>query len=241
MTNRSMFSLLPWMAIFFLAMAFLESAVVVYLRALYYPGGFGFPIIPMSKGLVRTELWREVATLVMLLAPGAMVTRSALERFAWFCFGFGVWDLGYYFWLKLLLDWPASWQTWDLLFLVPFPWVGPVWAPCLIALGLIILSMYVFHIRNTGSDLQIPRSAWSLLIIGALLMICSFMLDPMMHGFNGSDMMYEMPTEQGTVGRNTREMPYVPFQFPWAWYLAGWLFAFAGMILLMRSHSASRS
>lgn len=241
MTNRSLPSLLPWMAIFFLAMAFLESAVVVYLRALYYPGGFEFPVIPMSKGLVKTEIWREVATLVMLLAPGALVTLSALERFAWFCFGFGVWDLGYYFWLKLLVDWPASWQTWDLLFLVPMPWVGPVWAPCLIALGLIILSVHVLHFRSIGKGLTISLGTWSLLIIGALLMIFSFMLDPMIHGFSGTDLMTEIQNEQGIVGRKASGVPYVPSHFPWAWYLAGWLFAFAGMILLMRAHSSSRS
>ncbi|MBK8340443.1 MAG: hypothetical protein IPK99_10840 [Flavobacteriales bacterium] len=96
------------MAVFFIAMAFLESAVVVYLRALYYPEGFAFPLVPMDGKLVGTEVGREFATLVMLMAPGLLVTRSLLERFAWFCFGFGVWDLFYYVWLKVLLDWPAS-------------------------------------------------------------------------------------------------------------------------------------
>ena len=77
------------MSAFFIAMAFLESAVVVYLRALYYPEGFDFPLVPMADTLVVTEVWREACTLVMLLAPAALVTRSAVERFAWFCFGFG--------------------------------------------------------------------------------------------------------------------------------------------------------
>jgi hypothetical protein len=129
------FRLLPWMTAFFIAMAFLESAVVVYLRALYYPEGFGFPLVPMDPALVATEMGREFATLVMLLAPAALVTRRALERFAWFCIGFGIWDIFYYVWLKVLLGWPASLAEPDLLFLLPVPWVGPVWAPCLISVS----------------------------------------------------------------------------------------------------------
>ncbi|MFN3876453.1 MAG: hypothetical protein ACK4L7_11140, partial [Flavobacteriales bacterium] len=86
-----------------------------------------------------TEVWREAATLLMLLAPAALVARSALERFAWFCYGFGVWDIFYYVWLKALIGWPGSLLSPDLLFLIPVPWVGPVWAPCAVSLGLIAL------------------------------------------------------------------------------------------------------
>ncbi|MCB0771698.1 MAG: hypothetical protein KDC00_14965, partial [Flavobacteriales bacterium] len=71
-----------WMTVFFASMAFLESAVVVYLRALYYPEGFGFPLVPMDSKLVGTEVFRELATMIMLLAPGALVVRNATECFA---------------------------------------------------------------------------------------------------------------------------------------------------------------
>ena len=134
-----------WMAVFYAAMAYLESAVVVYLRALYYPSGFDFPLVPMDRSLVFTEVWREAATLIMLLAPAAILTRSRMERFAWFCFGFGVWDIFYYVWLKALLDWPADLLSRDLLFLIPVPWVGPVWAPCAISLGLIARNRYQYQ------------------------------------------------------------------------------------------------
>lgn len=140
--------LFVWMSVFFIAMAYLESAVVVYLRALYYPEGFDFPLATMSPALVTTEVWREVATMIMLLVPGALVARSALERFAWFCFGFGVWDIFYYVWLKVLLDWPSSFGSRDLLFLIPVPWVGPVWAPCVVSLGLIGLALVLLYGRS---------------------------------------------------------------------------------------------
>ena len=34
-----------WGTIFAIAMAYVESAIVIYLRILFYPEGFGFPII----------------------------------------------------------------------------------------------------------------------------------------------------------------------------------------------------
>lgn len=147
-TKPAFLRILPWMSVFFMAMAYLESAVVVYLRALYYPEGFDFPLVPMDNTLVGTELGREAATILMLLAVPALVTRSALERFAWFCFGFGVWDIFYYVWLKVLLDWPSSLFSRDLLFLIPVPWVGPVWAPCVISLGLIATAVVILHGRS---------------------------------------------------------------------------------------------
>jgi hypothetical protein len=147
--------LFVWMTVFFIAMAYLESAVVVYLRAMYYPEGFGFPLVAMDRVLVDTEVGREIATMVMLLAPAALVTRSRLERFAWFCFGFGVWDIFYYVWLKVLLDWPAGLGDPDLLFLVPVPWVGPVWAPCVVSLGLIGLGVVLLRGRSLRTDYHV--------------------------------------------------------------------------------------
>lgn len=231
---------LPLMLLFFLSMAFLESAVVVYLRALYYPDGFEFPIVPMDQGLVTTELWREVATMLMLLAPGALVTKSALERFAWFCFGFGVWDLGYYLWLKVLLDWPATWGTWDLLFLVPVPWVGPVWAPCTIALGLIILAIHILHMRGTGRIIRITRKAWTFLILGALLMITSFVMDPLSQGFVGIDRSITDGIQKDTIDLTTTAGRYIPGRFPWRWFAAGWLVALMGMGIIIREGLKSR-
>ncbi len=224
------YRLLPWITVYFIAMAYLESAVVVYLRALYYPAGFGFPIVPMPVDLVRTEIWREVATMVMLLAPSALVARSALDRFAWFCYGFGVWDIFYYVWLKVLLDWPESLATMDLLFLIPVPWVGPVWAPVLVSIGLIVIGLAILEGRST-SNLRMGWLEWSLLIGGALVIISSFILDPL---------------QQGVVtlksGASSPFVTYGPGRFPWEIFACGSGLAAVGVmrVLLAIRRSGSK-
>ena len=54
-----------WMTVFFAAMAFLESAVVVYLRALYYPEGFDFPLVPMDDDQVGSVILASAADAAM--------------------------------------------------------------------------------------------------------------------------------------------------------------------------------
>lgn len=207
-----------WMTVFFIAMAFLESAVVVYLRALYYPEGFRFPLVPMDPGLVATEVGREFATLVMLLAPAALVTRSALGRFAWFCYGFGVWDISYYVWLKVLLDWPASLAEPDLLFLIPVPWVGPVWAPCVVSVGLIVLA--VLLLRGAGRGPCAPdRQTWSLLTLSAVIWIASFVLEPL-RLMDGSRSAWHVLDG------------LVPERYPWPLALMGGLIGAIGLVRL---------
>lgn len=228
-----------WMAVFFVAMAFLESAVVVYLRALYYPGGFEFPLVPMDPLVLRTEVIREMATLVMLLVPGALVTRSALERFAWFCFGFGIWDIFYYGWLKVLLDWPASLASPDLLFLVPVPWVGPVWAPCVISLGLIALAVLILRGRSVRPSGLVDGRAWALLISGAFVMVVSFTLEPLLSSFG-----LEVLCDTGVLADGQQValrdgLSYVPAEYPWPLFLLGCAIAAAGLHRVgKRGHSA---
>lgn len=218
-----------WMSAFFIAMAYLESAVVVYLRALYYPQGFSFPLMPMAPPLIATEVWREAATLLMLLAPAALIARSALERFAWFCYGFGIWDLFYYVWLKVLLDWPSSLSTPDLLFLIPVPWVGPVWAPGVISLGLILLALVILRGRSRAADFRIDRRSWALLVAGAVLMVVSFTIDPLLH-MGG----FEALTSASSIGADGARAlldgrSYEPGAYPWPWLAGGLVLAMAGL------------
>lgn len=110
-------------------MAFLESAVVVYLRAIYYPDGNLFPMKLIEGRIAVTELWREAATMVMLITVAVIVSKRAIERFAWFIYAFAIWDIFYYVFLYFLLGWPQSLLTWDILFLIPVTWTGPVLAP----------------------------------------------------------------------------------------------------------------
>ncbi len=226
--------LFVWMSVFYIAMAFLESAVVVYLRALYYPEGFDFPLVPMDRSLVNTEVLREAATLIMLLAPAALVTRSALERFAWFCFGFGVWDIFYYIWLKVLLDWPSGLGSNDILFLIPVPWVGPVWAPCLVSLGLILLAVTVLYGRSNRSTGLVDGITWGMWIIGAALIVVSFTLDPLLASFGLEGLMDPAVMADGRAAALMHGRDYIPEEFPWPWFLAGTVLAFAGILRCYR-------
>ena len=93
---------LLWVAIFSTAMGYLECTVVVYLREIYYPGGFNFPLAPIDKPIAITEIGREAATLVMLLGIGFLAGKTAVQRFAYFIYSFAIWDIFYYVFLKVL-------------------------------------------------------------------------------------------------------------------------------------------
>lgn len=110
------------------AMAFVEAAVVVYLRALF-PLPQWTATVPFSPLVYRTEVIREAATIVMLLAVAYLSFERVALKVVTFFWIFAVWDLGYYAFLKALLNWPASLATKDVLFLIPHPWVAPVWVP----------------------------------------------------------------------------------------------------------------
>jgi hypothetical protein len=230
-----------WMTAFYIAMAYLESAVVMYLRALYYPRGFDFPLVPMEGSLVMTEVFREAATILMLLAPAALITRSALERFAWFCFGFGIWDIFYYVWLKALLDWPSSLLSRDLLFLIPVPWVGPVWAPCLIALGLVMLALVILRGRSRNPAFRIDAWSWSLLVGGALHMVVSFTIDPLLK-VNGLDAASSV-SSLGDAGAMAlmRGRDYIPEHYPWPRLAAGMALALTGLARLVNCQGTART
>src|SRR6266511_3308216 len=125
--------LLPWLIIYAVAMAYVESAVVVYLRALYFPQGFAFPLVPLPPDMLAIEIGREVATLVVLLGVAMLAGPERWDRLLVLGVIFGVWDLFYYVWLWVLLRWPPSPLTWDVLFLIPVPWTGPVLAPAVVS------------------------------------------------------------------------------------------------------------
>ncbi|MRR23953.1 hypothetical protein EG830_13360, partial [bacterium] len=130
-----------WIAVFAAAMGFLEGIVVIYLRELYYPDGFEFPLKLMSSDLVTAEWIREVATLIMLATVGIITGRNGLQRLFYALFAFGVWDIFYYVALNLLIGWPETLLTWDLLFLIPVSWLGPVLAPVINSLTMILMAL----------------------------------------------------------------------------------------------------
>jgi hypothetical protein len=169
--------LLPWLIIYAIAMAYVESAVVVYLRAIYYPHGFAFPLAPLQPGMVAIEIGREVATLVMLVGVAILAGADRWDRFIAFCVSFGVWDILYYVWLWLLLGWPPSLLTWDVLFLIPVPWIGPVLAPLLVSIALVAGGLLLLRKRARGEPVRLPGRLWALVVAGGLLVLGSFMID----------------------------------------------------------------
>jgi len=168
---------LAWVTIYAVAMAYVESAVVVYLRAIYYPHGFTFPLVPMPPVMAAIEVGREAATFVMLVGVAALAGTDRWDRFLAFCMAFGVWDVFYYVWLWLLAGWPPSLFTWDLLFLIPVPWVGPVLAPVLISVALVTTALVLLRLKDQGVLLSFSASAWTLAVVGGLLVLGSFTFD----------------------------------------------------------------
>lgn len=184
------------LALFGIAFGYVEAAVVAYLRTIYVPIRHAtfqavandelFPLLqvehlqaagPQYVRLLWTELGRELATLVMLAASGLAIGRSFREWLAGFMIAFGVWDIFYYVFLKLLLDWPASLWTWDILFLLPVPWVGPVIAPVLVSLSMIVAGVVVLWRESLGRPVRCGWLHWTLITLGGLVVIVAFCWD----------------------------------------------------------------
>ena len=168
---------LGWLGVYAVAMAFVEAAVVVDLRALYYPRGFGFPLVPMPAARAAIEIAREAATMVMILAVAILAGRGRMESFLLYAWMFGVWDIFYYIWLRVALGWPPSLMTPDILFLIPIPWVGPVLAPILVSGGLIVGATLLLRAGARGAEISFRPAEWVAAIAGGNLVLLSFTLD----------------------------------------------------------------
>lgn len=223
--NRNSISIFIWITLFSIAMGYLESAVVVYLREIYYPEGFAFPLKIMNTRIALTELLREFATLVMLVSVGMIAGRSWLEKFGFFIFAFGIWDIFYYIFLKLLLGWPESLITWDILFLLPTTWVGPVIAPVINALTMVIFGGLIWYFQSKNMLLNIKLHQWIMLIVGSLIVIWAYIEDyvSFLHRtFSISEIFF--PKDTGRLIEFASR--YVPQEFSW------WIFGIGqGMIL----------
>ena len=165
------------LTIFGIAMGLLEAAVVVYLRQLYYPEGLTLPLKPASSTILLIESSRELATLVMLITSAIAVGENALQSFAYFLYMFGFWDIFYYVFLKVFLDWPASILTWDVLFFIPVPWVSPVLAPIICSLTMIVFGCITVLLQQKGAHIKIKGVDWALFISGAAVIFYSFIKD----------------------------------------------------------------
>ncbi len=229
------------LCIFAIAMGFLESAVVIYLRELYYPGGFQFPLQIIPKNIAMVELCRELATIIMLIGIAYLSGKSKLTRFGYFLIVFAIWDLFYYIFLFLFLGWPQSLFTWDILFLIPVPWTGPVLAPCLVSLGMIVFGSFILHFHNSSQTtrpyrhgrITISSSQWFLLISGSVIIIISFMYDyfEVIKSQNNSASFF--PSPKGLL----HELQfYIPQKFNWYLFLTGYTLSSLGAILFIKNN-----
>ena len=163
-----------WAALFAVSMGFFEAAVVVDLRKIFNIGGSLFPLNLDVEMCGVIEMWREFFSIVMLVSVAAILSRGKKTGVAWFCYLFGIWDILYYVFLKILIGWPESLMTWDILFLLPVPWVSPVLAPIFASLTLISIAVVTIHIYESDKKINHPRILFTAELFAALIMIISF-------------------------------------------------------------------
>jgi hypothetical protein len=208
------------------ALGYIEASIVVYLREvivpvrqLHYPDAARevLPLLTLAQltdagpevaRLLNLERVRELAAVIVLAAMALGLRRRRGEGLAFFMIGFAVWDILYYVFLKVLIGWPASPATWDVLYLVPIPWVAPVWAPVAVSLTLLIAGLVALARRRGEISAAAKLIASLTALAGVALILVSFML------------------------RVRQAVGGVPEGFDWPWFLAGWLLGAAGLFWL---------
>mgnify|MGYP005822790703 CR=1 FL=1 len=216
--SRSIFKII-WVSVFSIAMAYLEAAVVVYLRRVYGITDLLLQVPPFDGQIALIEVGRELATLVMLLSIGWLAGTTIFSRFSFAFISFGLWDIFYYIWLRVFIGWPQSIIDPDLLFLIPLPWWGPVLSPVLIALLMVIGGMIAVINTERNRTLNIDFWFWAFLITGVLIMLFNFM----------ADALKALPADISTLSR------LKPSPFNWPIYLIGF-----GLVVIALWHMIRR-
>jgi len=219
-SNRNIIITLFFFAV---AMAFLETTVVIYLRKLYYPEGFQFPLKMMDFSVGKIEFFREFATLVMILTVAMLTGKTKNQKFAAFIFVFAVWDIFYYVFLKVTLGWPASLMTWDILFLIPVTWVGPVIAPVINSLMMIILAGGILYAENIGLKKILLKRDWWFLIIGSVIVIiayCEDFVSFLLKDYSFGELLNVIYSKEVIE----KSLNYIPVNFAWGIFITGLLF-----------------
>lgn len=165
--------------VFGIAFANIEATVVVYLREIFHPDGFHFPMTVFGQGanwkrFLLTEIGREAATLVLILTTCWLAGRNRRQRFAYFLTIFAVWDIFYYVWLKVLIDWPATIMDWDILFLIPVTWAGPVLYPVLVSIVWLIWAAIILYLDFKGRTVRPTALDWLAFGASGLMIVAAF-------------------------------------------------------------------
>jgi hypothetical protein len=167
-----------------LVFGWIEASVVVYLReisvregalhATTYLPNLQITLASLPGRLVALEMAREACTLVLLVAVGWLAGRRSADRIGAFVAAFGIWDLTYYTGLRLVSGWPDSISTWDILFLIPSPWVAPVWAPVTVATLFVLAGSYLFW--TADRDRRYRWTDVGVLLVSACLTVAAFLV-----------------------------------------------------------------
>ena len=174
--------------LFAVAMAWFEAATVFYLRLMvdrivpYQPNP-----LPIHGSVGPVELVREAATLVMLLVVGLIAGNTWRRGLGYAAVAFGVWDIFYYVFLRVITGWPTSLLDWDILFLLPLPWWGPVLAPVSIAVLMIVWGTFASQSAAPRPATSVSRTAWGLNLAGIALALYVFMADSLHAVHQGID------------------------------------------------------
>ena len=179
---------------FAVGMAWVEAACVYYLRVMVdRVDPYQANPLPIQGVLGHVELVREAATLLMLVTVGMLAGRTRREQVGYTAVAFGVWDIFYYVFLRLIGGWPRSLLDWDILFLLPLPWWGPVLAPVAIALLMVVGGTLASHDGLAGSATALTRTWWRVSWLGIALALYAFMADSLRAAHQALDVTTVVP------------------------------------------------
>ncbi len=199
-----------------IAMGYLESAVVIYLREITFGNSFQvFPVQFLDPQMAGIEIVREAATIIMPLAIGYLAGKTWPHRFLFFVYSFAIWDLFYYLFLKITTGWPGSLGDFDVLFLIPVMWIGPVLCPMLIALLLAITSVSLVLIcEQLGENHDEVKE-----LKGKTTIVLLFLAGSGIELYSFTEQIFRILMSKGPKGLED----FTPTSFDWPLFAAGYI------------------
>jgi hypothetical protein len=228
-------SVFVYLLLFAVAMGFMEAIIVLYIREISYPEGFVFPLNPLPTSLMKAELIRELSTMVMLLTVAWLTGKTFLRRLNAFLFLFGIWDIFYYVALRLFLDWPESLLTWDILFLIPVIWIGPVLAPLICSVTMILMAICFEWLKTKNKITSLRWYELMIIFTGAIIIYITFTYDFSMIILKGNYLSELLSLAENTQF-NKILTNYIPEKFKWGTFTVGiTIIVFASILVFLRS------
>jgi hypothetical protein len=209
---------LIWLTVYAIAMAQVEAALVIHLRTIYHGESplAVFPLALLSDRDLFIELTRECATVLMILSVSLLQSQRSVDVFAAFLYVFGVWDIAYYAWLKVMLGWPTKLLEWDVLFLIPWPWLGP-WIAA-VSVSMLFVAAGARLVLSPGRFTPLAVSSF---VAGGALGVTAFLLPALPLLANG---------EARTFGTG---------DFPWSFFVLGYMLMAMGLTIVCHRGTSS--